>query len=261
MHRVTKALAAAVIGLVGYSAQAETVYNSIPAPYPGNLPSLGYQATSTQEFGDDILLGGTSRNLQSVTIALSSWANQQSNPGVGDSTGYDYPITLNLYNAGDASGPGSLIATKTVTAHILWHTPNGFNGTLFNVDFDFSADGITLPDELVYGVAFNTQTHGYNPTGVSGPANSLNFGLAEVAPTVGTDVDPDKVYWNTSYAGFYSDGGAGGVNTFRVDTGWTGYTPAIQINTSAVPLPASAWAGLGLLGLLAAGKRVTARRA
>ena len=30
---------------------AGTMYNSIPSPLPGNVPSWGYQATGTAEFG------------------------------------------------------------------------------------------------------------------------------------------------------------------------------------------------------------------
>ena len=77
----------------------------------------------------------------------------------------------------------------------------------------------------------------------------------------GSDVDPNSLYWNTSFAGNYTDGGTGGTNTFRQDTNWAPYSPAISITTAAaVPLPASAWAGLALLGLLA-GKRVATRLA
>jgi hypothetical protein len=44
------------------------------------------------------------------------------------------------------------------------------------------------------------------------------------------------VFWNTSYAGFYADGGAGGVGTFRQDTNWAGDVPAVQF-TATAPSP------------------------
>src|SRR3954471_14475308 len=49
-HRMfdSKALAlAACAAMIAAPAFAETVYNSIPAPLPTNLPSLGYEATGT----------------------------------------------------------------------------------------------------------------------------------------------------------------------------------------------------------------------
>jgi hypothetical protein len=46
------------------------------------------------------------------------------------------------------------------------------------VAFDFT--GTTVPNSLIYGLAFNTETWGANPIGTSGPYNSLNFGLDDV---------------------------------------------------------------------------------
>jgi hypothetical protein len=52
--------------------------------------------------------------------------------------------------------------------------------------------------------------------------------------TVGSDANTDAVFWNTSYAGFYADGGASAVGTFREDTNWRpNGTVAIQITASA----------------------------
>lgn len=36
--------------------------------------SLGFQATSTDEFGDHIQFAGTERKLGGVVVAMSSWA-------------------------------------------------------------------------------------------------------------------------------------------------------------------------------------------
>jgi hypothetical protein len=56
------------------------------------------------------------------------------------------------------------------------------------------------------------------------------------------------MYWNTSYAGFYTDGGAAGVGIFRQDTDWS-YSGAIELD-GAVPEPATlALLGAGLLSL------------
>ena len=36
---------------------------------------------------------------------------------------------------------------------------------------------VTLPDQVIWTVQYNTSTHGPNPTGVAGPADSLNVGI------------------------------------------------------------------------------------
>ena len=99
---------------------------------------------------------------------------------------------------------------------------------------------LDLPEQFIFGVAFNTNTWGYSPLGVGGPYESLNVGLANVngagvPPSVGVDLDPDVVYWNTVHAGWYSDGGVGGFGILRPDTGWLNYQPAVRFTTFSVP--------------------------
>ena len=254
--RAAAVLTVAVFTLSSLSpTKAEVIFDNTPASLPGNVPSLGYQATSTAEFGNQISFAGASRDLTTVKIIMSDWANQADWPGVGDATGYDHPITLNFYNPGSGTSVGSLIASKTQTVHVPWHTVNGFSGTAFPVDFDFT--GTTVPNTVIFGVAYNTQVYGANPIGVPGPYNSLNYGLVDNAPSVGTDVDPDDTYWNTSFANFYADGGAAGVGVFRQDTGWSLNVPAIQVN--AVPEPTSiALLALGSLAFLRRSRRTVA---
>ena len=72
--------------------------------------------------------------------------------------------------------------------------------------------------------------HGYTPiAGNGGSLDPLNGGLV-AAPTVGPDVDADAISWNTSYGPFYADTGAAGVGTFRHDTAWAPYVPAIELS-------------------------------
>jgi len=236
--------------------QTKVAFNTIPDPLAGNYPSQPYQAQQTAEFGDHIQFAGTARDLSSVTVTMSSWAKHSDYP-LMPAEGFTHPLTLNIYNV-DKSGTTPALGTliKSVTqdfvmqwrpegdptcpntgygAGFAWRASNGicYNGFAFNIVFDLSNEGITLPDEIIYGIASNTQTWGYAPIGVSGPYNSLNFALNNISgPSTGADVEPDAVFWNTMTAGWYSDNGAGGTGTFRRDTGWIGYVPAVQFSVT-----------------------------
>lgn len=231
------------------------VFSNIPTPIPGNVPSQGYQCCGTAELGDLIRLeADTPRRAGFATVLMSSWAMRSDYPTM-PAAGYTHPITLAIYaNAADALSHTPL-RTVTQTFTIPWRpepdpTCGGtawrydasscFNGFAFTITFDLKALNLTLPDEFIYGVAFNTNSWGYAPLGVGGPYESLNVGLANVGnvgvpPSVGVDVDPDVVFWNTVHATWYSDGGAGGGGTFRADGGWIGYAPAAKFTTFAIP--------------------------
>lgn len=248
------------------AASGATIYDSIPSPLPGNVPSLGFQANQTAEFGDLIQFDGGGRLLSQVTIVMSDWAlasDYPSYPGAGGPS-WSHPLTLNLYNVdhgGPNPAPGSLIATRTQTAAIPWRPPADptcpnqtdfraadgicYAGLAFTVAFDFT--GVMVPDQIIYGVAFNTETWGANPIGTPGPFVSLNFGLAQVPPTVGSNPLPDTAYWNTQ-ASNYTAPCPGG--TLCQDTGWSPYSGAIQFDVQAIAqVPALAPAGLTLLAL------------
>jgi hypothetical protein len=221
---------------------------------------LGYQATSTDQFGDHIAFAGLNRDLELVRVSLTDWACENdynlvsgewvskragteacfSTPG----SGYTHPITLNIYQVdktGSDPAVGSLITTKTQNSFIpfrpsadlancgdpstdvpfggTWFDPvqnKCVHGYAFTIEFDFSNDNVVLPDEIVYGVVYNTQTHGPSPITKPGPYNSLNFSLNNKV-YVGTDVELGTLFWDTSYGPFYCDAGAGGTDTFRRD--------------------------------------------
>src|SRR5436305_15141956 len=79
---------------------ASVLYGTVPGPRPPNVPSLGYQATQTSEFGDLIQFDGTSRILNQVTLVMSDWALASDYPSFPGSSGptWSHPLTLNLYN-------------------------------------------------------------------------------------------------------------------------------------------------------------------
>lgn len=260
-------LAAAALTLTSAFADT-TIYNSNPAVLPGNLPSLGYEATSTTEFGGLIQFAGTERNLTKAIVTMSNWALESTYEAVGASAGYTHPLTLNIYGVGAGNAVGSLIGSRTIDAFIPWRPEasarcgsgwidangNCWNGLAFQVTFDLT--GISVPDQIIYGLAYNTADYGNPKVGVAGPYNSLNFGLSEIAPSVGSNPLPDSAYIASTWAGLYTDGGAGGVGVFRQDTNWTPYSGAIEFDAASVPEPSS-WL---LLATVAGGLILRKRR-
>ncbi len=234
------------------------VYNSIPDPLPYNLPSQPYQAQSTAEFGELIQFAGTGVVLTDATVMMSDWA-LASTYGSQD-PGWYHDITLNLYNVGPGNTVGSLIASVTEEAFIPWRpeadpscsdgawlAPNGtcYHGLGFTIDFPLN--NIAVPNQIIYGLALNTFTWGYQPIGHDGPFDSLNFALSGTTPLVGSNPLPGTAYWNTTTA-FYADNGAAGTGTFRQDTGsnWSKYAGAISFAAADTPEP-------GTVGLAAIG--------
>ena len=242
------------VSLAAGSAFASVVYNATPNPLPPNVASLGFEATSTSEFGDYVHLAGANRRLNTVTVTMSDWALYADYASdirySANSATWSHPITVNVYSSSLA-----LLATKTQSVTIPWRPvadptcPGGtawraadtncYNGLAFNATFDLSSLNVTLPNDVIVGIAFNTADYGSAPIGIPGPYNSLNVGVPSgQAASVGTDDSADNVFWNTSHAPFYADGGLGGVGTFRQDTSWTpNGTVAIQINASATCTP------------------------
>ena len=232
---------------------ATTVYDAIPNPLPPNMASQPFQAQQTAEFGDYVHLGGTNRVLNTVTVTMSDWAlysTYASNTHYsGNTATWTHPITLNVYSnhLGTNGAPDTVLATTTENITIPWRPEastacgtawkasdgNCYNGIAFNAAFDLSSLNVTLPNDVIVGVAYNTQTYGSNPLGVDGPYNSLNVGV-EGAATVGTDNNTDNVFWNTSTAAYYTDGGLAGVGIFRQDTGWTPYG-TVPLKITATP--------------------------
>ena len=149
---------------------------------------------------------------------MSDWALEFTYETVGTSTGFTWPLTLNLYNVGAGDTVGSLIGSDTVNAFVPWRPEvSAFGGIAFQVTFDLG--GLVVPDQIIYGLSYNPTDYSNPPTGgTPGPYDSLNIGLAVVPPSVGSNPLPDTVYWNSLYAGFYADGGAGGVGVFRQDS-------------------------------------------
>ena len=152
---------------------------------------------------------------------------------------FQHDITLNLYevDAGDPTGVGAPIASFTVDQTIpyrprasnlcdgkQWRDAAGgcWNGLAFNLDFD--TGGVLVPRDFIASITYNTNTAGYAPTGVEGPADSLNVAVTTDSPSVGTDLDPSDTYISR-----YSPGGI--PNPFARDTTTLpGYTIPFKMN-------------------------------
>ena len=235
----------------GSALAAGPAYDATPSPLPPNVASVGFEATSTSEFGDYVHLAGINRELETVTVTMSDWALHSDYPSY-PAAGWSHPITVNIYSShlGANGAPDTLLATTTENVSIPWRpeadptcsTPTAwragdgqcYNGLAFNATLDLSSLNVTLPNDVIVGVAYNTADYGASPIGLPGPYNSLNVGAPNgQTASVGTDDNADNVFWNTSFAGFYADGGAAGVGIFREDTNWTpNGTAAIKINAA-----------------------------
>jgi hypothetical protein len=232
-------LAVAVLAAVMLSAaatgtaSAEVIYNNIPSK---SLPALGFQSDSVSEFGGEVQFAGTDRNSPTVAVELESYACQTGSAATCTTSAgstFEWPITLSVYDVGSLSSP---IARITKTFKIPYRPsestkcPNygwtkGYGKECAfakGTKIKFKLPGASLPAQAVIAVAYNTETHGSEPTGQEGPYNSLNVAInanykcieenattktceneeyeaLPTAPTVGTDPLPEQVLLNTTY--------------------------------------------------------------
>jgi hypothetical protein len=211
------------------------IFNTVPSPFVSSLPSLGYAATQTAALGDKIEFAGTARNLNEAQVVLTSWACEDGSWNVGDCEStpgatFNHDITLNLYSVASDGSVGSLIDSKTQNFEIpyrpsahpdctsgRWKDTEGNCSNGYNHVVTFDMGGVTVPDSVIYSVAYNTSHYGTNPVGSTGPYDSLNFGFNTITPTptVGTDVNTDQLFWDNNGSGLVAD------------NGWSGYAPAV----------------------------------
>ena len=256
----TTAVSLTIAAALALPAGAAVVYDNIPSPQPGNVLSVAYEANGVSEWGGQIQLAQNERQNPVVTVLMSSWGCQSGHWFSNDCSttpGATFPvsITLKLYNVGAGGSVGSLITTTTQAFNIpyrpsrdpvncsttpgLWFSASDatcYNG--FATPISFALAGVTLPTKLIASVAFNTTHYGSAPQGQGAACfsssggcgyDSLNVGT-ELAPTVGSNPQPDDAYLKDAFAANYCDGGTGGTNIFRLDGGcWTGIQPAFRV--------------------------------
>ena len=256
----TRIIAAGIaLALATSTAQAQVVYSNIPTTLAPNYPSQPYQAQAVSQFGNLLHLGAGGRNLTSVVFTMSTWAYESQYQAVGTSPGWLYNFTMNVYAVGPSGSVGASLGSLTSAQLVPWrpeptpgcagttwlNVPDNtcYNGNAFNMTFDF-AGSLIVPDDIILGLAFDTQSYGANPTGVNGPYNSLNVAAGPSTTTVGSN-DADVAYVATTYPGWTPARGP----EFGRDTGWGDYAPMIEVQTTT-PEPASmVLLATGLVGL------------
>jgi hypothetical protein len=253
---VAALVSAALLPASAFAANpTEVIYNSIPSPLPGNVPSQAFEATSTSEFGGAVEIASPSKSTTRVTVAMSSWACQSGGAEDGScvtamGTKFAWPVTLHVYALGAGGTVGTQVAGLTKTFNMPyrpsaspkcntggWYRSGScFHGKLFKVNFMLK--GVTIPSKAIIAVAYNTSHYGAVPqapqpcnTSNSCPYDSLNVGLTG-APTVGTAPLPEDAFLSSTWGGAYCDGGTAGTGSFRFDGGcWGGFQPEIAITT------------------------------
>lgn len=265
ISRSAALLVVAAIGAVSIAGPAAAAtapgYDSIPSAYSSDEASLGFGVTGTAELGQNLELTGTDRDLDGVSVGFTSWACEVGlwNSGCLSTPGssFDLPVTLNVYASlpdSDVDGtlPGELLATLTKTVAVPfrpaadpvdcdgegeagWFFDEGAGGCVpgvaFIETFDLLALGVVLPDQVIVSVAFDSTVE-------PGHSDALNVSLRTDDPSVGSDPNPDNLFWNTTNASYYTDGGASGVGILRSDSGW-GSTGLMLIEvTVTAPDPA-----------------------
>ena len=263
---VAELLAVAALGLTAASASASVPHSVLytsTAPGVGNIPSVGVEAYSFNQIGDEVILRRVAR-LKSVAVQLSSWACQSGAWNTGDcvttpGATFTTPITLNIYKASSVDPntgvgtPGPLLATVTRTFSIPYRPSasphctgaqagewfkNGqgcFNGLAHTIGFTLTGLKTKLPRDVVWGVSYNSNTSGPEPLGVPSPTDSLNVGLAPKV-RAGQQRYPSGLFWDTRVDSF-SCGSPFVPGNFNLDNAggdcWTGLVPAVQFNATS----------------------------
>jgi len=233
--------ATAAVAIAAGAASAAVIYNNTP-PREKNYGSLGFEATSTSEFGGQVeFLPGGGRTSSTVTTLMSSWACESLTGGTSCKTThaghFEWPITLNVYKVNGVNEPeGGPIASvtqevavpyrpsanskcaETPEGVVGYNYPNCFNGKGFKVKFTLNRL-LKLPEKAIISVAYDTVNYGNAPCGanlncinkVNVGENSLNLVIIEGAvaspgsiPLQSTEgPDLGDVYVNSEYPGIY----------------------------------------------------------
>ncbi len=255
---------------ITFTAKAQTVYNSIPSPLPGNVASEGPEAYAFSALGDGFTLAGApGGTLGVITVILSSWGCQTgawytNNCVTSPGATFSQPITINVYSVSGGPGtwaPLAQLGTLTQTFNIpyrpsadpvnctggnagKWYDPvdGCHNGIASPISIDFTSLGVVLPQRIIVTVVYNTSHYGPNPIGTAAPCysssggcpyDSLNISTDTTTGTyvfIGSALDPNGIFVNYTFPA-NSCTGAAPTGVLALDTGcWAGFHPEIQVN-------------------------------
>lgn len=245
-------VAGAALALTAGTASAAKIYNNLHGNI-SDVPSVGFEATSTSEFGGQVAFAKKARIDPTVTIVLNSWACQslegEAKCSTSPGASFTWPITLNVYKVNsETKEPGEKIASVTQEPTIPYRpSPNpkckpnliekwvGWGPKCLpdeGVKVSFHLEGVELPETAIISVAYNTTTYGAEPKpGDKKGEDSLNVGLTEPpgTPSVGTDPLPAYAYVNSTYPAMYGEEPHGELGTFSLANEWTGYQPLFEV--------------------------------
>ena len=237
----------AVFAVSSAAAAPEVIYSDLPTPKPGNVVSLGFQATQTSSFGGQVEFGGTARNNPTVSVVMSSWACQsgtwnEKNCSTAKGAKFEWPITFTVNAVGPGNSVGALLGGGSKVFKIpyrpsaspkctgesagAWYRMGEcFNGKAVRISLPLKIAG--LPSKAIVTISYNTSNYGATPQAPQPcnsepqgcPYDSLNVGVQDgfanpggTPPTVGAFPAPDIAYVNGA-----------------PEAEWTGFQPLFEV--------------------------------
>jgi hypothetical protein len=231
----------------GAASAAETIYSDFPTPKPGNVVSVGFEATSASQFGGQVEFGGTARKNPTVKVMMSSWGCQsgtwyEKNCNSAMGSKFEWPIGFSVYEVGPEDTIGALIAAGSKTFKMpyrpaaspkctgesagAWYSKGTcFNGKAFKLTLPLKV--AKLPSKVIITIAYNTSHYGATPQAPQPcnsepqgcPYDSLNVGVQDgfenpsgTPPSPGAFPKPDLAYFNGS-----------------PEAEWTGFQPLFEV--------------------------------
>ena len=245
---------------------SSVLYDSTPVKGTVSAPSVGAEAYSFSQVGNEVILRNHTAAVRHVFVTMVSWACQHGNWNAGctttPGTTFTAPITLNLYRHSrtdqttGAVVPGRRILSITRNFRIHYRPSSlpadggEYDGTTYKGRDGQPHHGLAqtiafpmnvkLPSDVVWTVSYNTSHHGPKPLGDAAPGtvhqtDNLNVGLTPKA-RVGLDRLPHSIFWDTTYAPFTCGGGFQTTGLLNRDGActmgaWDGMVPAAQFST------------------------------